>query len=284
MKTTPFKYYDEVANHGNYQYLSLKKIIDGFYLETQDDDSILKNTPRYKILNHTKDAIRELNKKLFDDVRAMEITVPEKLYMVLPHNFVDYVRVSRVVVDPASESYRLQPLDINENMNIADGYLQDHDGEILFDDDGGILMADSANVYNKPYKKYIFDSGTMGGNMEKDTSKLSKHGEFVIDKRNGKIAFSSDLYDQEIVLEYLTDGLEFDTYDEGSIKVHKNTVKTLKDWVYFACIQYKASVPKNEKNRALQRYKTTLHESKIVNAKFDLLQINRALRSSSKNL
>ena len=284
MATTPFEYHDTEANHGNYQYLSLKKVVDDIYLETQDDDSILKNTPKYKILNHTKNAIRELNKKLFDDVRAMEITVPENLYVVLPHNFVDYVRVSRVVVDNRTESYRLQPLNINVDMNIADGYLQDHEGEILFDEEGGILTSDASNVYNKPYKKYSFDGRAKGGYMEKDTSKLSKYGEFVIDKRNGKIAFSSDLYDQEIVMEYLTDGLEFDTYGDESIKVHKNMVQTLKDWVYFACIQYKRMIPQNEKTRALNRYKTTLHESKIASANFDLVQVNRVLRSSSKNL
>ncbi len=281
---TPYDYHTTPSEHGSYQYLTLKKVVDDMNLERFDDDSILKNTSRYTILNHTKNGIKKLNKKLFNDVRAIEITVPESLSIVLPHNFVDYVRVSAVLYDENDDTYRLRPININNNMSIADGYLQDHEGEILFDDDGYILLADSSNIYNRPHKKYDFDDGAMGGYFEKDTSKLSKFGEFVINERLGLMTFSSDLYDREIVLEYLTDGLEFDTYGDDQIRVHKSVVEPLKDWVYYCCVRYKRNIPQNEKTAALLRYKTTLHESNISRANFDLLQIERALRVKSKNL
>lgn len=279
---TPFDYHTDETKHGSYQYLTLKELVNKFHLRKFDNDSHLKSTSRYQMLEYFKDGIREFNKSVINDVRAIEITVPENLYFALPHNYADWVRVSRVLYDEATESYRLKKLDVNPNMNIADGYLQDNDYEILFDEDGGVLMADTTNVYNKPYKKYAFDNSAKGGQMEKDTSKLSKYGEFVIDKRNGKIAFSSDLSDQEIVLEYQTDGLELDTYGEEEIKVPKGLVQVLFTWVYHACIEYKGTVSQSEKRRALDRHKTVLHQAKVNG--LDLEFIKRALRKSSKNL
>lgn len=281
-KITPFDYHSDEDNHGNYQYLPLKEVVKTLEFEFSEDDHILKHLRRSRILNHVKNGIREYNNKKFSDVLAMEITVPENLVIAMPHNYVDYVRVSIVIEQDGV--YKLQPLNINTNMNIADGYLQDHDAAILFDEEGGILMADASNVYNKPYKKYEFSTNAMGGNPELDTSKLSKYGEFTIDERKGKIAFSSDLYDQEIVLEYVSDGLSFDTYGDDAIKIHKNLVKVIKEYVYYECIRAKSSVSDVKIERARRSLRTTEHKAKLDRANFDLLEISKVMRSASKNL
>lgn len=279
-KITPFDYHDNEDNHGNYQYIPLKELVNTLEFEFSDEDHILKNIRRSRILNSAKNGIRKFNKQTFNDVLAMEITVPENLVFALPHNFVGYVRCSIVVEDPVTNSYRLKPLDINRNMNIADGYLQDHNAEILFDEAGGILMADSTNVYAKPYKKYQFD---ISSQPTKDTSKLSKYGEFTIDERKGKIAFSSDLYDKEIVLEYVSDGLEFDTYNEGAISIHKDLVELIKSWVFYECIKGKKNVSATAIETARRSMKTAEHQAKLDRADLNLLEISRAMRTSSKN-
>lgn len=282
MATTPFAYHDNVDNHGNYQYITLKEIVDSFMLRMQDDDHILKNTRRYLIVAYAKEAISKLNKELKHDDLTMEITVPDSLYFALPHDFLKYRRVSVVVEDKETDSLRLQPLDVNTNINTADGYLQDHDAAILFDEDGYILKADSNNAYNRPYKKYEFTKG--GGNPNLDTTKLSKYGEFKIDKKHGKIVFSSNLADKEIVMEYISDGLSPDTYNEGEIQINKFLEQPVKDWIFFAGIEHKKHVSQAEKQRALLRYKTSLHKGKLNLANFDILQIGRAMRISSRNI
>lgn len=285
MINTPEIYHENDDNHGSYQYLTLKKIIDDWMLEIQDDDHILKNTRRSFILKHAKSSIRTLNRTLFNDVRTMEITVPEFLYFALPHDYVDFLRVSVVVEDTTTNSLRLQPLNINNNINVADGYLQDDIGYILFDEDGYILQADSQNHYNKPYKKYQFTEGSCsGGNPNLDTSILSRHGEFKIDEQNGKIVFSSDLNDQEIVMEYLSDGLSPDQYDEGEIRVHKNCVDALNALIYFRCIERKLHIAKSTKDEAWMQFKTLRHEARLDRANIDFLQIERAMRVTSRNI
>lgn len=264
----PQEAYENSDLHGHYQYVPLKQIIDDFLYETMDDDSLLKNIRRTKIIKHAKDALRELNKNVFNDTKKIEITVPESLAVIMPHDFVSFKNARVVIYDEGTSSFRTKQLNRNTDINIADGILQDHNAEILFDDEGRVLNADASNGYNIPFKTYKFKKGG-------DNKQISKYGEFIVDEKNGKILFSSDLYDKQIVLEYLTDGLQFNTYGEDEIKVHKNMIEVLKNRIYFTLIQYRRNIPQNEKHRALQRFKTTRHEARLDRAKFNLIEITR---------
>ncbi len=274
---TPNDYYTDEENFGLYQYVSLKDIVDGMLLETQEDDSYLKNTKRSKILFHAKQGIRELTRSVANDILAFEITVPDSLVFPLPQDFVNYVRISVVTLDSTTGSYRLEPLDINYKINSAIGYLQDHNADLLFDNEGYILMADSMNAIAKPYKKYSFSSCYQ---PTLNASKLSKSGEFTIDERRGLILFSSELADREIVIEYVSDGLHAELHEE-EITIHKYLKKALEDYIYLYCIDKKRNIPMNEKQKALQRYKATRHEAVMARANFDLLRISRAVRANS---
>jgi hypothetical protein len=280
---TPFDYHDDDDLHGSYQYVTLATIVNEFQRAQTDDDSIIKNVRRNRIIDCAKEVIRELSKNVLKDILAMEITVPDNLYFALPHDFVSYVRVSLVVEDTVTGGLHLQPLDVKRDINIADGYLQDNNALILFDEDGYILKADSQNTYNKPYKKYEFSPYPISGNRQLDTSKLSKFGEFKIDERRGEIVFSSNLADEEIVMEYLSDGLSFDTYNEEQIRVHKDALTAVKDGIYYCLIKWKDNVSRSDKYAALQRFKTTRHEAKLNRSGFDLLEIARTMNVSTKN-
>jgi hypothetical protein len=266
-------YYGDESLHGGYQYVSLKTIIDNMLLEGEVEDSYLNNVKRSRVINYAKQAIRTVTRQAANDVFAIEVTVPKSLSWVLPQDYVNYVRISVVTLDQATGSLRLFPLDINRNISTATGYVQNENNDLTFDDLGQIITADISNGYARPYKKYSF-GGCAGGSS--DTSKMSKYGEFVIDERRGTILFSSDLSEKEIVIEYISDGLHAELLEE-EITVHKYLRDTIENWVYFSCIERRRNVPANEKQRALLRYKTTLHQAKIARADFNLLQIARIL-------
>lgn len=280
MEQTPEQYYSNENNLGKYQYTNLKDIIDSMLLEAQDDDSFLKNISRSKIIRHAKQAIREVTRQASNDVLAIEVTVPKSLCWPMPQDYVNYARVSLVVADLESGSLRLQPLDVNYKINTAIGYLQDDNAEIIFDENGLIITADSSNGYAIPYKRYAFSSHYQ---PTLNTSKLSQYGEFTPDERRGLFLFSSDLSEREIVIEYVSDGLQAGLLEE-EITVHKYLRETIENWVYFSCIERRRNVPQNEKDRALRRYKTTLHQSKLALANFDLLRIARTLRANTMTL
>lgn len=261
--------------HGAYQYVSLKEVIDNMLLETLDEDSYLKNINRFRLLQFAKQGIRKLNQEAANDILAFEITVPDNLVVVIPKDYVNWVRVSLVTRDPITNGFMLQPLNENRNINTAIGYLQDHKGDLLFDNNGNILTSDSSNTFAHPYKRYtISDLGSCGQGKYLDTSKVAKYGEFVIDERKGVMLFSSDLMDKEVVIEYISDGLQAELSEE-EITIHKNLQETLENWIYYACIERRRNVPANEKQRALLRYKTTLHQAKIDQLNIKLYEIAR---------
>jgi hypothetical protein len=276
---TPEDYYSDQENWGNYQFITLKQFIDEFMVETTDPDSYLNNTPRSKIVTQSKIGIRTLNREIKKTVLAIEMTVGPDMYLPLPQDYVDWVRVSVVTADG-----KLKALNINVLINRAIGYLQDDTGEILFDEQGQILQADGTNYIGKPYRKYKFTDYFRGKNFELDTSVLSRWGEFLIDEERGTIAFSSNLEGKEIVLEYISDGLQMYNLREEDITIHKDLVETLSDWVYSECISKRRHVPANEKDRARKRYKTTLHKCKIDSADFDINQMFRLKSAATKQL
>lgn len=281
---TPEQYYETVASHGSYQFVTLKEVIDGLLTEAKlDPDNYLKNTNRALIIYHAKMVVKELTKSTASATLKIEMTVPNNSCIVMPQDYVDYIRVSAVVVDGFTGARRLEVLDVNPNMNTATGYLQDNNAQILFDNQGNILTADASNVYNIPYKKYEF-CRNLSGNPTQDTSKLSSFGEFTIDVNNGKIAFSSNLIDKEVVIEYESDGLQWESFGEGDIKVLKVIEQALKDGTYYACIEKRQTVPYGEKQRALNRFKTTRHIARKNAMAFDLNEISRLMRIKTKHL
>jgi hypothetical protein len=177
---TPEEYYENEESHGNYQYVSLDTIISDLEIDALEEDNYLKNTKRYRLVQQAKVAIKLLNQSTANDVLSLEITVPETLVFALPQDYLNYVVVSVVVVDSATGSKRLEPLDINKNMNISTGILQDDNGDPLFDQNGKILTSDGDNAYGAPYKKIAF--AKLGGQFALDASKLSMNGEFIIDE------------------------------------------------------------------------------------------------------
>ena len=267
---TPLEYYSDETLHGNYQYVTLKDIIDSLEIEAQDDDSFLKNTKRSKMLLFCKLAIKLVNRQASGDFISIEFDVPDDLVFTLPQDYVHYKKVSEARVSDNIIGYELFELDISNRTNIATGYLQDNNAKILFDANGAILTADTTNVYNKPFNSYL---PTQSLN---NLPKTAVNGEFVIDERRGKIIFESKFAGKHIVLQYVSDGLQANL-TESEITVHKYLEETIRDFVYYKCIEGKRNVPMNEKQRALLRHKTTLHQAKLARMDFDFRAVKQSL-------
>jgi hypothetical protein len=282
--TTPMTsetYYSEEGNFGKYQYFSLKEFMDEIMLETQDDDSVIKNTKRSKLLNVAMRGIRLLSRDVANDVLAFEVTISESLVWPVPQDYVNWVRVSLVVNDDQTKSKRLVPLDVNYKIQTAVGYLQGHAGKILFDSNGEILKADSSNAIARPYKSYEFNCSD--GQFTTDASKFSKYGEFTIDERRGIFVFSSNVMDQEVVIEYVSDGLQGQLKAE-QITMHKYLRDALYDYVIKESIATKRNVSRSEKEYWTNKWKGSRHRAVMARADFDLLRIARSFLNQSMTL
>ena len=273
---TPADYYENEDLHGGYQFVSLETVINKLMAYSMDPDHYLSNTRRRLIRIHAKQGIKVLTRSVKRIIKAVEQTVGPDLYCILPQDYVDYVRVSYV-----GDDMRLVTIDINNNISTAIGYLQDHVEEILFDLDGQILESDSQNAYSQNHHLREFNLTPDGQQPFLDTSKLTDSGEFKIDEERGRIVFSSNMDDREVVIEYVSDGLGNEDLHDSEIRIHKQLEEALLKYVYYQCISGRRSIPHVEKRRANDEYKTLVHKAKISALALDYNQIVRVSRTST---
>jgi len=255
-----YEYYDnngqnpQDKNWGSYQYVSLKDIVNNFLLMYSGNHSLVNNEERYKILFHAKRAIQELNYDAFKEVKVLELSVGDSLRYVLPSDYVNWVRISL---------YRdgwLRPLSENIQTLSSNAYLQDHQANILFDQDGNILRPEyskidyerlsqtkksiylnQGNQFNGQYGwnidgMWFFDYGVgtslgYGKAFGLNTETANSNPTFNIDKKAGVINFDSSMSNELCILEYISDGME--NGDSSLITVNK----LFEQYVY-AAIKY----------------------------------------------
>lgn len=247
-------YLDTSSQWGEYSYVTMEQVVID-YLANRDSDDYTFNAERHKIIYHAKQGIRKLYFDVLQEVRAIELDLGPNLQVVLPEDYVSYVRLSW-----KDENNVLYPITKNDSISIAKEYLQDHQYNILFDNNGDILEGNSNPLTNDPYNdseynKYTFCTTGFAPNV--DMSERNDTGFYRIDKDNGVIKFSSDLYTKTVVLEYISDGLYYDPNKgetEAQIKVHKFAEQALIDYVYYSLIKQRRNVPANEKARARKEY------------------------------
>lgn len=251
---TAYQYYEnngktpENANWGSYQYVSLYDIVNNFMLMYSGNHSLVNNEERYKVLFHAKRGIQELNYDAFKEIKILELDVCDSLRFVLPPDFVNWVRVS------IYQNGVLRPLTENIQTNYSDAYLQDNNCRILFDQDGNILKPENSNIdfdritgskrsiylnQNSVYNNYegwnidgtwYFDY-SIGARFGLNTETANINPTFKIDKKGGVINFSSDMANQQCILEYVSDGME--NGDDTLVSVNK----LFEDYIY-AYIEY----------------------------------------------
>lgn len=226
--TTQEDFYNDDSLQGRYQYVTLSDIINNFILMYTGDTMLIPSTiKRDIILFHAKRGLQEMNYDVHDEVKAVEIEInPDTLTLILPEDYVNLVRVSWI-----DDNGIFHPMVKNEDTRIAKSYLQDNEFELIFDSDGNVITA-SSNTYDQTSvgKKYTANSYSAceqyyGGRYGLDTSKANSNGWFTLNKRSGIMHFSSNVGSKIIVLEYISDGLEFG--DPNDIVVHKFMEKAL---------------------------------------------------------
>lgn len=272
----PINYYEDPnENWGGYQYVTIKDIVNRFMLTYVGDDRILpSSTKRYQVIYHAKRALQELNYDVLKEIKAMELELGDTLQIILPSDYVNYVRISFV-----DQNGMFHPLIENKDTTIITApYLQDNQFNILFDQNGypleGQSLTDinsrSANLGNVSQytacsggcgDSSCMSNGCGGPNYGLDTSKSNKNGTFNIDKKLGVIQFSSEIKYSTIVLEYISDGLE--SNDESEIEVHKLAEACLINYIAWQMLHTKYNVQEYIVNRFRKEYFSQLNNTKI---------------------
>ena len=121
LNTSQQSYY-QGTDLGNYQFVSLKDIINQFMIVYVGEDKIISKVKRMDVAFHAQRALAELSFDTFKSCKAQEITVPSTLQMTLPHDYVNYNKISRVdssgikhVLYPTTKTSNPQPIFQNDD-------------------------------------------------------------------------------------------------------------------------------------------------------------------------
>ena len=273
---TGYQYYEnegntpEELNWGSYQYLSLADVVNNFMLMYVGNDKLVNNVHRYNVLFHAKRAIQELNYDALKEIKVLEMSICDDLKLVLPPDMSLFKDGS------------LMPLTENIQTNYAKSYLQDNDCKILFDESGNVLIGTSLLDYDRitgqARDMYLGDGSMKGqtgynvdGNWFFDYTVEARFGlntetanvnpTFRIDKKSGVINFSSEMADQIIVLEYVTDGMEDGDNDE--IEVHKMFEEFIYAYIKYVILTNKVNVQEYVVARAKKEKTALLRNARI---------------------
>ena len=272
----PFEYYSAEENYGGYVYVTLENIVYGFMQGFTGKNTVLGDIERSAVLYWAKKGLQQFSYEALKEVKAVELELGDTLDIILPPDYVEYVRVSWV--HPVTGA--LMPMSRNDKLPLATAYLQDHLANILFDDNGQILEGTTMfqELNDHPANPQTNSLSILGCGISCngcqfynggclnhalygiDTSK-NANGYFNIDTRKGRIHFTSQNATKVIMLEYISDGLEYS--EESDIKINKLAEYALMNWINWNLLNSKFGVQEYIIQRAKKNYDTAYRNAKI---------------------
>lgn len=282
----------EDANWGSYQYVSLADIVNNFILMYVGNDKLINNVDRYTILFHAKRAIQELNYDALRNIKVLEFEMGDNLKLVMPPDYINYVRISML--------RRGVLLELSENRSVmsATAYLQDNQGDIVFDSNGNVVVGQSKlDILNQEQQLYTGTgpyNGSYGWNYDGnwyfgynvgsrfglDPTYANSNPKFTINKAAGVIDFSSGVKNSFIVLEYISDGME--NGDDSLITINKLAEEYVYNYLKWALLNNKYGVQEYIINRVRKEKTASLRNTKIRLSNLHPARLLMSLRGKDK--
>lgn len=275
-------------NYGSYQFISLKDIINNFIIAYVGEDKIISKIKRTDVAFHAQRGIQELSFDTLRSKKSQEIEVGPQLYMVLPQDYVNYVKLSWT--DDSGIERIIYPTSKTSNPNAI---LQDNNHHYLFDNQGEILYAEESETWKK-FKEAdlneqqenninnyeLLAENYVGRRYGLDPQHAQQNGVFYIEQEKGIIRFSSDLVNKIITLKYISDGLGTDE----EMVVHKFAEEAIYKHIAHAILATRANTPEYLVARFKQEKATAKRNAKLRLSNIKLEEITQVLRGKSKQI
>ena len=89
-------YYNQEDLFGNYQFVSLEDIIDQFMAVYVGSEKLINKANKLDVAFHAQRALAELSFDTLKSFKSQQIEIPPSLTMILPHDYVNYTKISWV--------------------------------------------------------------------------------------------------------------------------------------------------------------------------------------------
>lgn len=275
----PQEYYEDELQHGSYVYVTLEEMVLNFIANYTGDGYLLVNPSRSKIIYQFKQGIKKFSMNALREEKSVELELGDTLDIILPHDYFNYTRIS--YVNP--ETGDLMVLSTNPNSLRATALLQDNNADLLFDDNGFVLEGSTyfASLNDNVNKRKVIGNCSDNVDFRLDTTQ-NANGTFSIDTRAGKIHFSSDNASRVIMLQYISDGLEYS--NESDIKVSKMAEEALYNFVNYELLRNIFGVPMYEKMAAKKSWESAYKNAKIALMNIKISDVMLCLNAKRKHI
>jgi hypothetical protein len=288
-------------NYGGYQYVTISDIVNNFLVAYVGAGKLIPSVKRTDVIFHAKRGLQEFSYDTLKSVNSIELTIPNSLSLPIPQDYVNYVRVSWIdqlgvkhIIYPAN-NLTINPVQSPEQES-AGGLIQDGDGtNIQLDsqtetrwntnDTNDITGIFNSNQVNQGYDWWGYGlgyawgyGGYFGQRYGLDPTLTQGNGWFTISERTNSFAFSSNLANQLVVIEYVSDGL---AYGENS-RVPKLAEDAMYAHLVYSIMSTRANQPEYAVRRWKQERSAKLRNAKIRLSNLKLGELIQVMRGKSK--
>jgi len=286
-------------NYGGYSYIKLNDIINTFIATYVGTGKLIPSVKRTDVIFHAKRGLQEFSYDTLKSIKSQEVTITPSLSMIIPQDYVNYVRLSwtdaygiKHIIYP-SDNLTIKPTDV-PLQTVNGDFIQDQYGSNTqgtsdtsrnWDNLNQRRLSGGFDAYQNGVENYYGD-GYMFGHQQlgmrygalPETTQVN--GYFTMDPARGTISFSSDMNGRTVVLEYLSDGLAYDT----DSKVPKMAEEAMYMHIAYSILAGRSGVQEYIVQRFKKDRRAQLRNAKIRLSDIKIDQIVRIMRNKSKQI
>ena len=273
-------------DYGNYQFTSIKDIINNFIIAYVGEDKIISKIKRTDVAFHAQRGIQELHFDTLPSVKSAEVEVGPSLKMVLPKDYVNDVKVTWTdgrgierIVYPARKTSNPQAI------------LQDDNYEYLFDEQSREILEAEQSVTKTRFQKTprtsdnintdgVIEHNNFGRRYGLTPERAQTNGVFYIDQLANIINFDSSFVGKVITLKYISDGLATDE----EMTVHKFAEEALYKYIAHAILATRANTPEYLVMRFKKEAAAAKRNAKLRLSNIKIEEIAQVMRNKSKQI
>tara|TARA_R100001463_G_scaffold43109_2_gene90085 strand:- start:14312 stop:15229 length:918 start_codon:yes stop_codon:yes gene_type:complete len=294
------EYYANDGDHGSYRSISLQEIIDSFHATYVGKGKLCEHVVLNDITFHAIRGLQELSYDTLKSINSWEITVPSTLTMVMPVDFVNYVKLSwtddsgieRILLPTRKSS---NPRNITVQLNDEGAYPgMSEDTDLPSDESSDTLAlfkAQTSNDLGDAESDEVDDiyGELLGGRFGIEPENAYINGSFIIDENAGKFHFSSNLAGKHLVLKYVSDGIISTSAATSEIDLTSSMVPKLAEEAIYKHILYGVLLARKDSPAGLlaqikrERFAET-RKAKLRLSNVKLEEITQIIRGSSKHI
>ena len=272
-------------NYGDYQFISLQNIINNFIVAYVGEGKIISKIKRTDVQFHAMRALQELSYDTLRSIKAYEIVLPPSLTMVLPQDYVNYVKFTWS--DDQGVEHVVYPARVTSNPTDV---TQDSDGKYTFSSDEIVTdtTSDTWENYksstpseNNNYDEEGEEAGlAFGQRYGLEPSHAQTNGSFYIDHNTGLVHFSSNMSGQTVIIKYISDSLGTDS----EMQVHKFAEEAMYKWIAHAILATRAGTQEYLVARFKKERFAAVRTAKLRLSNLKIEELTQVLRGKSKHI